>query len=110
MENTTKNDVLCRGTTPTHSFTLPDELKNVELSALYITYRQGGKTVLEKTMEEASVEGGIITVRLTQDDTLAFQTEGEVQIQIRLRTAAGDALASEIIGVHVGRVLKDGVI
>lgn len=36
MEEKTKNGVLYRGTTPTHRFTLPDELKDVELSALYI--------------------------------------------------------------------------
>ena len=43
-----KNDILYRGTTPIHSFTLPEELKEVELAALYITYRQGGNTVLER--------------------------------------------------------------
>ena len=105
-----KNGVLCRGTTPTHSFTLPYELKDVEVSALYITYRQGGRTVLEKTLSEASVQDGVITTDLNQKDTLAFQDAGTVQIQIRLRTAAGDALASDIISVDVGRVLKDGVI
>ena len=105
-----KNDILYRGTTPTHSFTLPEELKEVELSALYITYRQGGNTVLEKALSDVTVEAGVVTVQLTQEDTLAFQNKGAVQIQIRLRTAAGDALASDIIKVDVGRVLKDGVI
>ena len=57
-----------------------------------------------------TVEAGVVTVQLTQEDTLAFQNKGAVQIQIRLRTAAGDALASDIIKVDVGRVLKDGVI
>lgn len=53
------NDILYRGTTPTHSFTLPDELKEVELAALYITYRQGGNTVLEKSL--STVSGGTFT-------------------------------------------------
>ena len=31
-----ENSILQRGTTPVHSFTLPDDLKEVELAALYI--------------------------------------------------------------------------
>lgn len=104
------NDILYRGTTPTHSFTLPDELNGVELAALYITYRQVGDTVLEKALSDVSVESGVVTVQLTQEDTLSFRPGSVVQIQIRLRTAAGNAMASDIIKVDVGHVLKDGVI
>ena len=66
------NDILCRGTTPTHSFTLPDELNGVELAALYITYRQDGKTVIEKDRSSISIEDGVASVRLTQEETLLF--------------------------------------
>lgn len=104
------NDILYRGTTPTHSFTLPDELNGVELAALYITYRQDGNAVLEKALSDVSVESGVVTVHLTQEDTLSFRADSVVQIQIRLRTAAGNAMASDVIRVDVGRVLKDGVI
>ena len=60
-----------RGTTPIHSFALPEELNGVELAALHITYRQDGRTVLEKTLDEVSIGGNIITIRLTQEEALA---------------------------------------
>ena len=104
--------MLNRGTTPLHSFALPDELSGVELSALYISYAQCGRVRLEKALGDAGVvaSGGTITVQLTQEDTLAFSGHSEVRIQIRLKTANGDALASNIISVPVGEILKDGVI
>ena len=105
-----ENSILQRGTTPVHSFTLPDDLKGVELAALYITYAQSGTVRLEKTMDEVTVDSGVITVQLTQEDTLLFRAKATVRIQIRLRTAAGDALASDVIEVPVGAILKDGVI
>lgn len=105
-----ENSILQRGTTPVHSFTLPDDLKEVELAALYITYAQSGTVRLEKTMDEVAVDSGVITVQLTQEDTLLFRAKATVRIQIRLRTVAGDALASDVIEVPVGAILKDGVI
>lgn len=104
------NDILCRGTTPTHSFTLPDELKEVELAALYITYRQDGKTVIEKDRSSISIEDGVASVRLTQEETLLFSDRWKCHIQVRLRTAAGDALVSNVIDIPVYDVLKEGVI
>ena len=43
------NNILRRGTTPIHRFTLPDELRGIVLTALYVTYSQGGKVTMEKT-------------------------------------------------------------
>lgn len=105
-----KNDILCRGTTPTHSFTLPDELNGVELAALYITYRQDGKTVIEKDRSSISIEDGVASVRLTQEETLLFSDRWKCYIQVRLRTAAGDALVSNVVDIPVYDVLKEGVI
>jgi hypothetical protein len=104
------NNILRRGTTPIHRFTLPDELRGIVLTALYVTYSQGGKVTMEKTIDDATVEDDSIIVRLTQEDTLLFRARSNVCVQIRLRTAAGDVLASEMIEVPVGAILKDGVI
>lgn len=82
----------------------------MEYSVLYITYTQGGTVRLEKSLTEVSVQEGVITVQLTQEETLAFRPGSGVAIQIRLRTAAGLALASDVISVRVEDVLKDGVI
>ena len=103
-------NILQRGTTPVHSFTLPEELKDVDFAALYITYKQGGKTVLEKDINAISVKDGVASVRLTQEETLLFSDRRKCYIQVRLRTAAGDALVSNVVDIPVYDVLKEGVI
>ena len=72
-----ENSILQRGTTPVHSFTLPDDLKEVELAALYITYAQSGTVRLEKTMDEVAVNSGVITVQLNTGGNAAISGESD---------------------------------
>ena len=107
---------MTRGTTPTHTFTLPDNLKTATLSALYITYAQGSKTVLEKTLSDVTINGGVIICTLTQAETLKFEVLDQhcgcdkVAIQVRMKTSDGTAMASDIMRIPVMDVLKDGEI
>lgn len=107
---------MTRGTTPTHTFTLPDDLKTATLSALYITYAQRGETVLEKTLSDVTINNGVITCTLTQAETLLFSVRNharstdDVAIQVRLKTSDGTAMASDIMRIPVTDVLKDGEI
>ena len=107
---------MTRGTTPTHTFTLPDNLKTATLSALYITYAQGSKTVLEKTLSDVTINDGVIICTLTQAETLKFEVLDQhcgcdkVAIQVRMKTSDGTAMASDIMRIPVMDVLKDGEI
>ena len=107
---------MTRGTTPTHTFTLPDDLTSATISALYITYAQHGTTVLEKTLSDVTINGGVITCTLTQADTLKFEVLDQhcgcdkVDIQVRLKTYDGVVMASDIMRIPVQDVLKDGEI
>ena len=107
---------MTRGTTPTHTFTLPDDLTSATISALYITYAQGSKTVLEKTISDVTINGGVITCTLTQADTLKFEVLAQhcgcdkVAIQVRMKTSDGTAMAPDIMRIPVQDVLKDGEI
>ena len=107
---------MTRGTTPTHTFTLPDNLKTATLSALYITYAQRGETVLEKTLSDVTINNGVITCTLTQADTLKFEVLNQhcgcdkVNIQVRIKTSDGVAMASDIMPVPIRDILKDGEI
>lgn len=107
---------MIRGTTPTHTFTLPNDLKALTISALYITYAQYGKTVLEKTLEDVKITDGVITCTLTQADTLKFEVLDQhcgcdkVDVQVRLKTSDGVAMASDIMSVTIMDILKDGEI
>lgn len=97
-----------RGTTPTNVFTT--DLDLTEADVVYITYKQGEKTVIEKTKDEITVEAEQITVELTQEDTLMLKSPSPVGIQIRARFADGTAVASNVMTASVEQILKDGVI
>ena len=101
--------ILSGGCTLTHSFTLP--CPGQELAALYITYQQGGATVLEKTLADCAFEGALARVRLSQEDTLRCPaSDGPIRIQLRLRTTAGTALKSGVLTAAPDELLKEGVI
>ena len=96
-----------RGTTPTNTFTVDVDLR--QATALYVTYKQNSRVILEKTLEDATITETSVAVTLTQEETLAF-SKGTVSIQIRAKFADGAAIASNIITSSVDQILKDGVI
>jgi hypothetical protein len=92
-----------RGTTPTHTFTLPfaaDTLKNVR-----IIYAQGGTRILTKEREACTFSGNNVIVKLSQSETFLFDHNKPVEIQLRALTDEGDALNSKIYTVTAGRCL-----
>ena len=97
-----------RGTTPTHTFTLPFDTSL--LSVVRVTYAQMGRVVLTKTGEELTLEGNTVTVRLSQEETFRFNSSHPVELQVRALTADGDAINSDIVTVPVGRCLDKEVI
>lgn len=134
--------MIVRGTTPYHSFILP--LEPVQIQVLYVTYFQNNVVILDKEYtsesEEITIEpyndelenasmneqqsedeatqdltSSLITVHLTQEDTLKFHFYPAAEkniavIQIRVLTTDGEAYASEPIRERIFGVLKDGVI
>lgn len=68
-----------RGTTPTHYFKTKVDLTGA--TEMFITYAQEDKKVVEKTINDITIEPDQLTVTLSQTDTLAFSTIGEVEIQ-----------------------------
>lgn len=108
-----------RGTTPTNIFILPEEMNDASFDTLYITYQQRNKTVLEKTLDNIQRDGNVLTVKLTQAETLAFESghcfsgaidSSDVYIQIRAKLTDGTAMASELMKASVQQILKDGEI
>lgn len=99
---------MIRGTTPTNVFTTDLDLTDADV--VYITYKQGGETAIEKTKSDMTIEAEQITVELTQEDTLRLRSPATVQIQIRARFADGTAVASNVMTASVEQILKDGVI
>lgn len=99
---------MIRGTTPTLEFTIPFDTDL--LAEAWVTLSQNKEVVLNKELEECSCDRRKLSVQLTQEETLTLNCDCKTEIQVRVRTQAGDALASDIITVSTDRILKDGVI
>ncbi len=97
-----------RASTPTHVFEIPFDASI--LSNALITYTQCGNVVLEKRLADCVVEGNKLIVRLTQKETNKFKCNRIVEIQLRVLSAAGEALVSDIFNEPCGRVLNDEVL
>ncbi|MBS4899845.1 hypothetical protein ACMZ8M_02175 [Gardnerella pickettii] len=96
-----------RGTTPTNVFRTDVDLENA--SVLFVSYKQNGKVVLEKSLEDVSIKKTLVTVNLTQKETLLFQ-DGIVTIQIRAKFPDNTAIASNLIRTTAEEIVKDGEI
>lgn len=98
------------GCTAINTFTYP--FSEVESEAVYITYRQRSGTIIEKTKEDITFHDDKqqVDVYLTQEDTLAFKQDEQVEIQIRVKLADGSAVKSNIVKTTSDRILKKGVI
>ena len=97
-----------RGTTPTLKFTLPFDTST--LDAVWVTIAQGGKVIINKEKSDCDLKGTDISVTLTQEETLALTAGNKTEIQLRVLTTDGLALASEIFRENTDYILKDGVI
>ena len=99
---------MIRGTTPTIVITATG-LSKISVEAAYLTIKQPGVEI-EKTTPEISIDGDVLTVTLSQEETLSFAAGADVELQLRVLSKGGTAYASQIISTPVGRILKDGVI
>lgn len=108
---------MIRGTTPTHTFKF-GTLNPEELTQLNAYYAQRGEVILTKTKEDFNfnsfTDEEITTytayTKLTQEETLLFSPRTEVEIQIRVLTSDGIAMASPKYKVPVQNVLDDEVL
>ena len=97
-----------RGTTPSLIFNLP--IDPTTLTQAWITISQNNNVVINKTLAECQIQDTSIICSLSQQDTLLLQKRIDAQVQLRVLTEGGDALASPIYSVKVQDILKDGVI
>lgn len=96
------------GTTPTHTFGLPFETDVI--SKIKVTYAQNGRVILEKKDKQCVLDGNTVSIKLTQEDTFLFEYGKNVEIQMRILTAGGDALASNIRIISVDKCLDSEVL
>jgi hypothetical protein len=97
-----------KGTTPTHTFEIPMDTSLIK--EVKITYSQKDIEKLVKRTKDCTIDEGMISTRLSQEDTFRFASNSFVTIQIRILTTGGDALACEPIVTSVGKCLDDEVL
>lgn len=90
------------GSTPTHRFEIPIDLTKAE--KVVVIYKQDNR-IVRKTGEDLQIDAESITVKLSQKDTLAFDSGNGVKIQVRYRFGDGTADVSDILVIEVDEVL-----
>lgn len=99
-----------RGTTPTFVFEIDTGGVELDVKTIWLTFSQG-KVGITKTQDDVYVtEDSRIIVTLSQDETLQFESGKTVEVQARILTTEGKALATEILQIHANRILKGGLI
>ena len=96
-----------RGTTPT--ITITTDIDLTPASNLFVTFKQDGCKVVEKTLDDVTVTAESVVVPLSQADTLVFDSTKQVKFQIRA-TLGDDKVASNVMSATVTEILKQGEI
>ena len=94
------------GTTPLHTFTIPFDSGLIDKAR--VIYSQNGQPVLKR--DNCTLDGNLIKVKLTQEDTLSFTASYPVDIQVRVVLHDGEALVSSINKVSVEKCLENEVL
>ena len=104
-----------RGTTPNIVIKVNSDLDLSTMEQIWVTFKNKSA---EKTYDidviEVDAVNNTLSLTMSQEDTLAFQTcgsmQGKVEVQLRLLDDEGMAYASNINEVNLLRILKEGVI
>ena len=96
-----------RFTTPTLVFRLPisTELLDQAIVTLYQT-----NVLIEKSLDQMTLEDNILKVQLTQEETGQLRGYNNCLIQLRVRCKDGSAFVSQQFREKVLDVIKEGVI
>ncbi len=98
-----------RATTPTHTFTFPEDVPVAEVDDVLVTYSQDGANVLEKTKKDLEIDtenNMYIVPKLTQAETNLF-APGKALIQLKAKV--GDTvMESQMLWLTVKPALNSG--
>lgn len=97
-----------KGTTPTHTFAVSIDTSIIK--EVKITYSQRDKEILVKRTEDCTLGEGVISTRLSQEETFLFEGNMLATIQLRVLTTSDDALITEPMMMAVGKCLDDEVL
>ena len=97
-----------RGTTPTHIFTLPFDVSII--TDVRVIYSQEKVVkIRRKGIEECSMVGNDITLKLTREETMKLNSSKLVNIQLEIWTPGNDVMVSDPILKSIDECFDDEV-
>lgn len=100
--------MIYQGSTPTNEISVPFPAETI--AEAVITYEQDGAVVLEKHTEDLAIADYSVTAELTQEETLRFDADKMVVIQIKVKTTNGKVIPSDKMYASVYEVLNKEVL
>lgn len=97
-----------QGTTPTHTFLLPFDSSNIK--ALEITYAQHDVVIITKRLDDCVLDGKVVAVELSQEETFEFDITTPIQLQLRVLTDTDQAYATKIYFTSISKSLSKEVL
>lgn len=80
-----------RGTTPKHEFQLPFPVDFIK--DLRITYSQKGNVIFSRDKDDCQLEGDILSIQLTQEDTFQLLPNKILEVEIRALLIDGQVVS-----------------
>ena len=104
-----------RGTTPRIILNIKGvDLSDASIWPVVIVTVSNGCNVLDVMRDKITAtkiySDCTLSFELTQEQTLAFSTARQVQVQLRAKDVSGHAIASPVVSVEVKDVIKGGEI
>lgn len=101
-------DLTIRGTTPTVTFNLPFNVSTIKNCEVY--FGQNDELLFTKGYDDCAFDGTVMTVTLSQAETLQFDEDEKMQMQVRFVFTDDSVDATKVMKGKVGQILKDGEI
>lgn len=98
-----------RGTTPQLEVIVTG-VDFTEVAELWLTIGQNGRPIVNKDLEDLTIQDNTIYVTFTQEDTLALRACSSTYLQLRVLMNDGTAIATPVKKLNVNEIIKDGII
>ena len=108
--NKSKNNIY-RGTTPTIILKIDnDDFDMTDIVVCHVTIQNdNGRNKKVFDNPTIDVENKTISIELTQQDTLAYET-GNINLQIKVKLQGGRVVASPILVTPMNKILEEAII
>lgn len=100
-----------RGSTPT--FTFEFNIMPEGLTDLHIAFSQKGSLKLEKRLQDVEIKANRLSLYLTEEETLLFETDGlrNAYVDVQFKFGFGSKRAiSDITQIIIKPILKEGAL